>query len=163
MPSFKLQSATEYLMTYSWAILIIALVVAALFAIGLFKPSVGTQCILPGGLACSSVFLSSNGLLTINLLQVTTAPINVTSYGCNKNNTVAHMYCPNSVCPAPPDNQVRMLIGANYTFNVECWSGGSAYNGVVGGAYTGYIIINYTDSNSGFPHTVEGQLALSVS
>jgi hypothetical protein len=32
--SFKAQSAMEYLMTYGWAILIIAVVLAALFALG---------------------------------------------------------------------------------------------------------------------------------
>ncbi|MCL4389136.1 hypothetical protein M1397_00795, partial [Candidatus Marsarchaeota archaeon] len=33
------QSAMEYLMTYGWAILIIAIVVVALFSLGVFNPS----------------------------------------------------------------------------------------------------------------------------
>ena len=36
--SFRLQSAMEYLMTYGWAILIIAVVLAALFELGVFNP-----------------------------------------------------------------------------------------------------------------------------
>jgi len=36
--SAKAQSAMEYLMTYSWAILIIAVVLAALFQLGIFNP-----------------------------------------------------------------------------------------------------------------------------
>ncbi|MEM0201836.1 MAG: hypothetical protein QXR73_01515, partial [Candidatus Micrarchaeaceae archaeon] len=35
---FKSQSAMEYLMTYGWAILIIAVVLAALFELGVFNP-----------------------------------------------------------------------------------------------------------------------------
>ncbi len=35
---FRLQSAMEYLMTYGWAILIIAIVLAALFSLGVFNP-----------------------------------------------------------------------------------------------------------------------------
>ena len=33
----KAQSAMEYLMTYGWAILIIAIVLAALFSLGIFS------------------------------------------------------------------------------------------------------------------------------
>lgn len=165
MRTLKLQSATEYLMTYSWAILIIALAIAALFAIGIFKPVIGTQCILPGGLACTNIFMAANGLLTINILQATTAPINVSALGCNKNNSITHMY--NIL--NPPSNQIKMQIGANYTFNVECWAGGSTYNAVysqntipIGSTFTGYVVINYTESVSGFPHTIIGQVGLSV-
>jgi hypothetical protein len=37
MEAFKLQSAMEYLMTYGWAILIIAIVLGAIFGLGLFN------------------------------------------------------------------------------------------------------------------------------
>ncbi len=39
MATFKLQSAMEYLMTYGWAILIIAVVLGALFELGFFNSS----------------------------------------------------------------------------------------------------------------------------
>ena len=38
----KAQSAMEYLMTYGWAILIVIIVAAALFALGVFNPSTYT-------------------------------------------------------------------------------------------------------------------------
>ncbi|MGC8538465.1 MAG: hypothetical protein ACP5MK_01180, partial [Candidatus Micrarchaeia archaeon] len=38
MQSKKLQSAMEYLMTYGWAILIIAVVLGALYQLGVFSP-----------------------------------------------------------------------------------------------------------------------------
>ncbi len=54
---FKAQSAMEYLMTYGWAILIIAIVLGALFSLGVFSGSsfVGTTCIAAAGYTCSSV------------------------------------------------------------------------------------------------------------
>lgn len=47
--SRKAQAAMEYLMTYGWAILIVIVVVAALYAMGVFK-------IGGGGPACSPCF-----------------------------------------------------------------------------------------------------------
>lgn len=150
----------EYLITYSWAILVIAVVIAALFALKVFNPGgvVGTQCILPAGLECTTAFLSSNGLLSIGLLQVTQSPINITTYGCNANDTVVNMQAPLH----PPSNQIRMQIGANYTFNVWCWAGNSHYSTNPGTYFQGYIFVNYTESTTGFPHTASGKLALTV-
>lgn len=160
MRPLRLQSAMEYLMTYSWAFLVIALVLVTLFSLGLFNPSsvVSSQCILPAGLSCSSVFMVSNGLASINLLQATLTPINLTAWGCNTNSTVAHMATPNN----PPSNQIKMQIGANYSFGVQCYAGGSAYSANPGSVFQGYLILNYTESTTGFPHTVIGQLISKV-
>ncbi len=45
----KNQSAMEYLMTYGWAILVIAVVLAALFQLGVFNPSNLSPRAQPGG------------------------------------------------------------------------------------------------------------------
>ena len=39
VPQKKLQSAMEYLMTYGWAILIIAIVIVALYLLGVINPA----------------------------------------------------------------------------------------------------------------------------
>ncbi len=160
MRPLRLQSAMEYLMTYSWALLVIALVLVVLFSLGLFNPSsvVTSQCILPAGLSCVSVFVASNGLASINLLQATTTPINITAYGCNANNTVAHMSIPLN----PPTNQIKMQIGANLTFSVQCWAGASTFSANPGSTFSGYLTVNYTETTSGFPHTIIGQLISKV-
>jgi hypothetical protein len=46
----------EYLMTYGWAILIIAVVLGALFSLGVFSGSsfLGTSCIASSGYLCSN-------------------------------------------------------------------------------------------------------------
>ena len=47
--SFRSQSAMEYLMTYGWAILIIAVVLGALFSLGIFNSATFAPKVQPGG------------------------------------------------------------------------------------------------------------------
>ena len=69
---FRAQSAMEYLMTYGWAILIIAVVLGALFSLGLFSGTtlLGTSCIGTPGWLCNSPILShTTGTLSFTLGQ----------------------------------------------------------------------------------------------
>ncbi|MDE1854759.1 MAG: hypothetical protein KGH57_00340 [Candidatus Micrarchaeota archaeon] len=68
----KAQSAMEYLMTYGWAILIIAVVLGALFSLGVFSSnnSLGTSCISNAGYLCSNPQIHG-GTLTVNVGQLT--------------------------------------------------------------------------------------------
>ncbi len=64
------QSAMEYLMTYGWAILIIAVVLAALFSLGVFSsPNVSavSSCVTQPGYGCTGLTLASNGLLSATI------------------------------------------------------------------------------------------------
>ncbi len=58
----KLQSAMEYLMTYGWAILIIAVVIGVLYAMGIFNGSglLGSFCTAQTGYFCANPILSTN-------------------------------------------------------------------------------------------------------
>ncbi|MDE1762093.1 MAG: hypothetical protein KGH59_01550 [Candidatus Micrarchaeota archaeon] len=69
MKSFKLQSAMEYLMTYGWAILIIAVVLGALFSLGIFSSGslLGTACVAGPGFFCQSPVLAGPGATAGNL------------------------------------------------------------------------------------------------
>ena len=68
----KAQSAMEYLMTYGWAILIIAVVLGALFSLGVFSSSsfLGTTCIASSGFECLSPLLHA-GTFTATFGQST--------------------------------------------------------------------------------------------
>jgi hypothetical protein len=85
----KGQTAMEYLMTYGWAILIVIVVVAALYSMGVFR--------LSGGVACSPCFgyfafvdysqttgeiRVRNGPKTIDTLSVVSIPAGATSSDC---------------------------------------------------------------------------------
>ena len=80
----KGQAAMEYLMTYGWAILIIIVVIAALYAMGVFKVGKGTVPCSP----CFSYFAYvdyadgtlklRNGALTVNITVTSPAGVTVT-------------------------------------------------------------------------------------
>ena len=70
----KAQSAMEYLMTYGWAILIIAVVLGALFSLGVFSGSniLGTACIAGSGYLCQTpVYGHSTGNIIVTVGQNT--------------------------------------------------------------------------------------------
>ncbi|NYZ78872.1 hypothetical protein H0N99_01875, partial [Candidatus Micrarchaeota archaeon] len=61
----KGQTAMEYLMTYGWAILIIMVVLAVLFYLGVLNPPIPEQCVFPAGITCISSKLNTTGGLTL--------------------------------------------------------------------------------------------------
>ena len=161
----KLQSAIEYLTTYGWAILIIAIVIVALFEIVTGAPQVQT-CILPAGFFCPSFYMSTNGIsdnIVINLVQATQYPIEVTALGCVNPESLSNMIPVNEINVIPPNTALNMPIGSNQTFNLQCYSNGTAYYGAVKSVYSGYLIINYTNAYTGFPNTAYGSVRVVVS
>ena len=78
MATFKIQSAMEYLMTYGWAILIIAVVLGALFGLGFFnsanlapKISAGScQVYRPNG-PSTTAYINTEGVCNNELPQYT--------------------------------------------------------------------------------------------
>ena len=64
MANYKLQSAMEYLMTYGWSILVIAIVMIAMFGLGIFggSSSIPTACLAQSGYTCQSPVLHQNAL-----------------------------------------------------------------------------------------------------
>ena len=86
----KAQSAVEYLMTYGWSILIVAVVIASLILLGVFNSgNTGTSsCLATPGYSCANPTLYSSGSLITNIGQVSTQAITITGTACTKNNTV---------------------------------------------------------------------------
>ncbi len=70
---FRLQSAMEYLMTYGWAILIIAVVLGALFALGVFGGNtLGTTCVAQSGYLCQNpIYSHATGNFVVTVGQST--------------------------------------------------------------------------------------------
>lgn len=155
----RLQNAIEYLTTYAWAIIILTITVGILFALGLFNTSnyyAQGECSMTSGFACSGLSMATNGLLTYTLQQSTNNPINLTSYTCDENDSIAYMQ--------PPSKQVYLSVGSNYTVSVQCYGqqGSGKFSGSVGTAYSGYIIVNYTDQVTKLPSTVFGRITVKV-
>lgn len=155
LPKVKAQSAVEYLTTYGWAIIIIAVVLLALFNLGLFNPSsfISTTCVFPAEFSCLSAILTgSSGSLNITLQQATTSNINVTAIGCNNQGTISNMITMNN----PPSNQIQLVIGGSNSFIISCYQNGTIVSISPGQIYRGYVLVNYTSLTTGFPHTATG-------
>ncbi len=160
----RLQSAIEYLTTYGWALIIIAIVLAVFYSLNIFNLSAYEQssCILQSGFSCQSPpFLYANGLMELHLLQTSTSPILVTSLGCTTNSSLSNvvMQAPYN----PPTNTVFMPIDSNYTFYVECYgTNNQPLSGSIGSTFSGTIVINYTNNLTGFGHSIYGKFTAKV-
>ncbi|MEM3827532.1 MAG: hypothetical protein QXR58_02950 [Candidatus Micrarchaeaceae archaeon] len=164
MNKIKAQSAMEYLMTYGWAILIIAVVLGALFSLGVFNSSslIGTSCVALSGYYCANPVLSTTGTLTLTVGQATgTTYTSATVYIVPSGQTF------NSVDPAnyviPGGLSTGQTVPVTITMPTS-----SAYTGfpssysTVGTTFTGYVWLAYTTPSSG-PSVLESQIAtLSV-
>jgi uncharacterized membrane protein YjjP (DUF1212 family) len=129
----KAQAALEFLMTYGWAILIVIAVVAALYAMGVFRlPS--------GGLGkCSPCFPAGSAIAYVdhnaNSLVVRVGPSQISSV----NATVGATTSANVAGPSDPGTTVTM-------------SGANLFSGDAS------VSVAYTDTASGLSHTVSATL-----
>ena len=127
----KAQSAMEYLMTYGWAILIIAIVLAALFSLGIFSSSslVGTTCVASSGFLCSGP-IAYGTTFTATVGQST---------GTNWNNVVLCFVPDSSVpssCAGYPSVDVGALNnGQSGTFSFNVISASTTASGVIWAQY----------------------------
>ena len=148
----------EYMLTYGWMILIVAIALSALYLMGVFNSGalVGDTCTMPIGFTCSGTVLTTYGYLSLSIEQGTTSSINVTAIGCNTNVTTANMQ--------QESPQVSIPSGGSHTFNlIQCYVGPSVFSGSIGSIYRGYLIMNYTDMSTGLSHTATGSVLLKVS
>jgi hypothetical protein len=146
----------------SWSYLIICaviilLVVIIAYGLGFTTPSSGQPpqiCQLEAGFSCSNFYMTSNGLLTIGIVQATTSPLNITAIGCNTNskNIQTQEVTPHAYLP----------IGANRTFSMQCYAGSKPLSGSIYQIYTGYLKINYTDFPNESLHTLYGMAEVKI-
>lgn len=85
----RAQSAMEYLMTYGWAILIIAVVLGALFSLGVFNGGgvIGNACVASPGYLCQSASLGTTGNVLFTLGQNTGTTIYNIALACAATST----------------------------------------------------------------------------
>jgi len=151
-------------MTYSWAILIIAIVLGALFYLGVFNSSnyVPTFCLAQGGFNCQNPLLATNGNLSFSISQVTNPVIsNAIFYISPQNSGFNSNGFPNTTYQCNPSN-----INLNYgqTINLVCTIP-SLNNAPIGSLFEGDIWMNFSQSSSGPATLTEeiGKLAVKTS
>ena len=149
----KAQSALEYLMTYGWALLIIVIVGAALFALGVFNPG-GTTALQIRGLSNFQVddaLLNSTGSLTMVLGVKTGKTTSVSDIDYS----IQATSCANTATDGAetiPASQTRTIVMLNGT---ECslTSGDQVYADVE---------ITYTVAGSALTHQDTGTLTITI-
>ena len=72
----KAQSALEYLMTYGWAIVVVAVVLSAIYvsAFGNVLNGINSTCAFSTDFGCTTPTIAQNGLLQVTLVQSTPYP-----------------------------------------------------------------------------------------
>jgi hypothetical protein len=96
----RAQSAMEYLMTYGWAILIIAVVLGALFSLGVFSSGalLGTACVAGPGYECLNPILGTSGNIAFTFGQNTGSPVFNVGFACAATSSASGL--PNTGSPS---------------------------------------------------------------
>ncbi len=139
---FALQSAMEYLMTYGWAILIIAVVLAALFELGVFNPmtfapkaSPGScQVVRPDGVGTTN-FISLSGECNGELPQYVAQFNGYTGPGIS----ISDSNFPSSNSPVSIFAWVKTTQNTDYPFVFNYGAYGTSEEDWILGIYSGQV------------------------
>lgn len=126
----KGQSAMEFIMTYGWAILIIAVILVTLYSIGSFSPATPSTCIAITGYLCASPVLNSAGMLSVNVGQLSSGSITVTGTSCTSN--------PNATSFT---QTTPIVMQADQPQNLTFYCPLSGFS--MGSSFSGYLWIEY--------------------
>jgi hypothetical protein len=132
----KAQAALEFLMTYGWAILIVIAVVAALYAMGVFK--------LPGGglSKCSPCFPPGSGVAYVDH-SATSLVVRVGPSAINETRAIV-----GGAATTTPALTEKFEPGSTITYS----GGGVSFAGDV------LVTVEYRDTTSGLLHNVTATL-----
>jgi len=153
MRRVRAQAAMEFLMTYGWAVLIMLVVIAVLFYLGVFGQStqVPKSCTFPAGFTCAEFFMDETGMLQLDLGQATGKQITVTGIGCSAAST------PTITSLSTP---VTIRNGAHaWVTNAS----GIPCAGAAAPAFRGKIVVSYTMAGSPLARNATGQLSYPIS
>ncbi len=125
----------EYLMTYGWSILLLAVVLAALFELGIFsgKSTLPTLCIAQSGFLCSAPLLNTTGNLIVTVGQALGAPITITGLGCSSTSAAPSSYVGYSN---------SMVSGQESSITFQC----PLPSNTIGTFFSGSLWLRYTRS-----------------
>ena len=162
----------EYLMTYGWAILIIAIVLGALYLLGVFSAPVPTGCIVAAPYYCQNPIMGTGGTLSFTLGQNSGSTEYNIGLGCAATTTANGLPYTGSTTATSdgfyflgtsgavsgntlPANTLTLSSGQQIPVSgVQCWSSSGALESAsgiaIGTGFTGKLWVNYT-SSSGAP------------
>ena len=153
MMNRKGQAALDFLMTYGWAIALVVIIAAVLFALGIFDVSnfTGYQAAGFSGVAVQGWNLGAAGTMNMAFTNQVGGQIRVDAVSI----TVGQNTTTLSGLPVPMNTgqSTGMLSTAPGVFGAQ----------TPGTGYTAKVYINYTDLNANFPYTTSGTLTGRIS
>jgi len=147
----KLQAAMEYLMTYGWAILIIALALGVLYSLGILNPSrlKPVMCMLPAPFSCQIQSFNVGGVLSITLAQGSGQTITINQIACVDNSLLSSTTGLPTAGWTTLSSPPTITSGSAATITVTCYKAAStSYTGTIGSSFGGTLVINYALSSS---------------
>src|SRR3989338_1955535 len=141
----KGQAALDFLMTYGWAIALVVIIAAVLFALGIFDVSnfVGSKAAGFSGVAVTGWKFDTAGGFTMKVSNQVGQPITVSNISVTIGSNTSNV--------ATPFDLATGEASATQTFS------GFASQ-IAGSGYTAKVTIAYTYKNSGFDYTSTGTL-----
>ncbi len=146
----KLQSAMEYLMTYGWALLIIVVVLAVLFYLGVFNlgAPAGSICDPYADYLCQNPVLASNGNLIVNFGEIGST-MSITGTACTKGSASPSF---NSI------STINLESGQETPLSFQC----PIPSGRIGTPFSGTLWIQYTSATGTVLSAEIGSVSTSV-
>ncbi len=129
------QSAVEYLSTYGWSVIVIAVIIIALFELNVFQigGTAPTGCTVMDGFSCTNSVLTTSGVYSATMGD-TTAPITVTGTACS-NSSIA----PGTSSFSSTDTS--FTVGQEQEITFDC----KVTSNKVGATFQGTLWIEYTE------------------
>lgn len=154
----RLQAAMEFLMTYGWAILIVAIVLGTIFQLGIFSAGslTGSSCVPIPGYLCQNPTLVTTGLLTFTFGETLGFQLNNLQVACTATsnsigfpNPITAFYSTTTSGTLLPPSSTGNSIGSGQTLiisSLPCYTSTGVQLGSspIGTTFTGYIWVNYT-------------------
>lgn len=157
----KGQSATEQLITYGWAAMILVVIIGVLFYMGVinFSGSEPERCLFQSGFLCTNHRLySSGGQVTVNvqIANKLSKRVNVTGIMCSNEPADPATGYPNRAFS--PGSTRSILPEDSYTFTLTCYDEQGSSLSASKGTYKGVIYMKYHEEDSGFGGNLGGAL-----
>jgi len=125
----------EYLMTYGWAILIVAVVLGALYSLGVFGGSnfLGGTCVAAPGYLCSAPLLATDG--TLSFTYGYQGPnVTIVGFACTETTTAPSSFAASGSSTLEPGQQESV--------SVSCPVSAST----LGTSFSGYLWVEYSQA-----------------
>ena len=184
MKGVKSQAATDFMISYGMAIVVVAVALYVALHLAFFNQRLApSYCNAAPSFSCIAYTLNKTGAFTLAFSQATGGTLNINAAACSSAvNAIGDApafgnvnLIPYSYSSGPqyyPSNSgltstLSMYSSSLAVMKVKCYNGGGTNNGVatalVGSTFTGYLWINYTFSNlPGTTNTIERMVSFST-